>query len=114
MQSLLEKVMLRWGTAVALRRDGALRQYKAFIQETGSRNWQNMEKIFTPVGEIPRGQYLYLGPLEPRIQVGDVLLQGSRIFEIRRAETVYYGDSPAYCWGLCVEKGGEDTWGAQS
>lgn len=84
---------------------------KGFLQETGSRNWQNMEKVFTPLGEIPRGQYLYLGPLDPRLAVGDVLLQGNRIFEVRRAEAVYYGDKPVYCWGLCVEKGGEDTWG---
>lgn len=112
MRNTLEKVMERWGTSMSLLRQGKETPLKGFLQETGSRNWQNMEKVFTPLGEIPRGQYLYLGPLEPRVNVGDVLLQGNRIFEVRRAEAVYCGDGPVYCWGLCVEKGGEDTWGS--
>lgn len=112
MRKMLEKVMDRWGTTVTLRRSG--KAFKAFLQETGSRNWQNMEKIFTPLGEVPRGQYLYLGPVEPAIAVGDVLLAGGRIFELRRSEVIYYGDTPVYSWGLCVEKGGEDTWASRS
>jgi len=113
MRRKLEKMMDRWGTTMTLQRDGVNWELKGFLQETGSRNWQNMEKVFTPLGEIPRGQYLYLGPLEPETGVGDVLLKGGRIFEIRRSEVIYFGDAPAYSWGLCVEKGGEDTWGSQ-
>ena len=30
---------------------------------------------------------------------------------LRRAELVRDGNGPVYCWGMCVEKGGEDTWG---
>lgn len=104
--------MNRWGTTVTLSRGN--RSYKAFLHETGSRTWQNMEKYYTPLGEIPRGQYLYLGPIDPMLQVGDVLRMRGRIYELRRAEAVYYSDTPVYCWGLCVEKGGEDTWARQS
>lgn len=112
MHSKLKKVMERWGKTVTLQRNGE--SFKAFLQETGSRAWQNMEKAFTPLGEIPRGQYLYLGPKEPALAVGDVLLQGGRYYELRRTEMVYFGEKPAYCWGLCVEKGGEDRWASQS
>jgi len=114
MEKTLEKIMDRWGTSVTLRSGGADTDFKAFLQETGSRTWQNMEKVFTPLGEVPRGQYLYLGPRKPVPQVGDVLIMGGRIFELRRAEEIYYGDKPVYCWGLCVEKGGEDTWASRS
>jgi hypothetical protein len=114
MKRLLNQVMGRWGSTVTLQRGGQEISYKAFLQETGSRNWQNMEKVFTPLGEVPRGQYLYLGPAEPKLQVEDVLLLDDRIFAVRRAETVYYADAPIYCWGLCVEKGGKDTWGNPS
>jgi len=106
--------MARWGSAMILRRRGEELPLRGFLQETGSRNWQNMEKVFTPLGEIPRGQYLYLGPVEPTVEVGDVLLTGGRIFEVRRAELIRYGDTPVYRWGLCVEKGGSDTWGRTS
>lgn len=112
MRAMLEKVMSRWGTTVTLTRGN--RSYKAFLHETGSRTWQNMEKIYSPLGEVPRGQYLYLGPADPALQVGDVLRCSGKIYELRRAEPVYYGDKSVYCWGLCVEKGGEDTWASQS
>ena len=111
MRAMLEKVMGRWGTTVTLQRSG--QSYKAFLHETGSRTWQNMEKVYTPLGEVPRGQYLYMGPVEPALQVGDVLRCGGKIYELRRAEATLYGDLPIYCWGLCVEKGGEDTWASQ-
>ena len=114
MRKKLEAVMARWGSAMILRRRGEELPLRGFLQETGSRNWQNMEKVFTPLGEIPRGQYLYLGPVEPPAEVGDVLLMGERIFEVRRAEAIYCGDAPVYRWGLCVEKGGTDTWGNPS
>ena len=114
MRKMLEAVMTRWGTAMTLRRQGEELPLKGFLQETGSRNWQNMEKVFTPLGEIPRGQYLYLGPAAPAVAVGDVLLTKDRIFEVRRAEPIRCGDAVLYCWGLCVEKGGADTWGRTS
>ena len=112
MRQMLQKVMDRWGSTVTLERGNL--SYKAFLHETGSRAWQNMEKVYTPLGEVPRGQYLYLGPAEPSLRVGDVLRQSGRIYELRRAEAVYYGDTAVYCWGLCVEKGGVDTWASQS
>jgi hypothetical protein len=37
---------------------------------------------------------------------------GSYIF--RRVEPYWYGDEKVYLWGLCVEKGVNDTWGSQS
>lgn len=114
MEKTLEKIMDRWGKTVTLRSGETDTVLKAFLQETGSRAWQNMEKVFTPLGEVPRGQYLYLGPRAPVPQVGDLLFAGGRIFELRRAEEICYGDKPVYCWGLCVEKGGEDTWASQS
>ena len=30
---------------------------------------------------------------------------------LRRTELILDANGPVYCWGICVEKGGEDTWG---
>ena len=54
---------------------------------------------------------MYIGPAEQEVAVGETLEVGGRDYMIRRGEPVYYGETGAYCWGMCVEKGGEDTWG---
>jgi len=114
MQNMLMKVMERWGTTLVLRKGTQEFTCKGFFQETGSKSWQNGEMLYSPFGEVPRGQYLYLGPAEPLAETGDVLLLSGNAFEVRRTELVRYGDTPMYCWGLCVKKGGEDTWASQS
>ena len=55
-----------------------------------------------------------MGRLEPEAAAGNrVLLEGKR-YMMRRSEVGREEKGPAYCWGLCLEKGGEDDWGRQS
>lgn len=114
MKRMIGKIMECYGTAVTLCRQDETFQVRAFFQPVRSKSWQYLEGTYGPLGEVPRGQYVYLGPVEPMAQSGDTLIVAGKAYSMRRAETVYAGSDPAYCWGMCVEKGGEDSWGRQS
>ena len=49
-----------------------------------------------------------------QVQEGDTLTLGDKTYLFRRAELYYYRNQPVYQWGLCVEKGVNDTWASQS
>ena len=54
---------------------------------------------------------MYIGPLEPEAAAGDTVWVEDKAYLVRRSEIVRDGSGPLYCWALCLEKGGEDTWG---
>ena len=54
---------------------------------------------------------MYIGPVEPAAEAGDTLSVDGKEYWLRRTELIRDGNGPVYCWGMCVEKGGEDTWG---
>ena len=85
--------------------------YRGFFQPVRSKSWQYLEGNFSPLGEVPRGQYVYIGPAEQEISFGETLAVDGKDYMVRRVEPVYYGEEVAYYWAMCVEKGGEDTWG---
>lgn len=109
---MLEKIFKQYGTAVILHHGEQVYPLRAFFTPVSSRSWQNMEHQYGPLGEIPRGQYTYIGPVDIPAEMGDVVEVGKRQYLFRRLETVYDHDGPIYCWGLCVENGGPDTWGS--
>jgi hypothetical protein len=70
-----------------------------------------MNPIVTPLGQLPGGQYLYIGPAEQEIAQGDQVSVGGNEYILRRVETYLDKNGPIYRWALCVRKGGEDDWG---
>lgn len=110
MQAMIGKILRRYGTQMELQREGESLEFRAFLHHTGSKNWHNMEKAFSPLGQIPRGQYAVITPPQINLQIGDTLCWGGRRFAIRRIETILYRDEPLYRWGLCVERGSEEPW----
>ena len=100
-----------FGTPMVLRRETGDRKVKGFLHHSGSRSWQRTNVEYSPLGKIPEGQYLYIGPAEPVPKVGEELRREDKSFEFRRVETVLLGSRVLYCWGMCVEKGGEVPWG---
>ena len=111
MQQMVEKILKTYGSSVALRQGETTHAVRAFFQPVRSKSWQYLEGNYSPLGEIPRGQYVYIGPAEPRAEAGDTLLVDGNAYWLRRTELVRDSEGPVYCWGLCVEKGGEDHWG---
>jgi hypothetical protein len=114
MQSMVSKLLRLYGTDMTLTGHGETKTVRAFFRAVNSKSWQSMEAEATPLGEFSRGQYTYLGPVEVSVQEGDTLVLGEKTYLFRRVEPYYYGNQPVYQWGLCVEKGVNDTWGSQS
>lgn len=108
----IEKMIGQYGTPMTLVQDGAETSIRAFLQETRSRSQGNAEKAVSLLGEIPGGVHVYIGPVSPEVETGDILLCRRKKYEVRQAEMVMVGEKNAYCWGLCVEMGGDDGWGS--
>lgn len=111
MRSMVDKILQSYGTAVQLQKGTGSYGIRAFFQPVRSKSWQYLEGDYSPLGEIPRGQYVYIGPVEPAAEAGDTVCVGDKAYWLRRTELIRDAQGPVYCWGICVEKGGEDTWG---
>ena len=111
MQRMVSKILNTYGTAMTLNRGGTEYAVRAFFQPVRSKSWQYLEGNYSPLGEIPRGQYVYIGPVDPGAQAGDTVTVDDKAYWLRRTELIRDANGPVYCWGMCVEKGGEDNWG---
>lgn len=114
MKKLVDGIFRQYGTKMELTSGKTVKEVRGFFQPVRSKSWQSMVDVATPLGEIPRGQYVYIGPSETAAAIGDLLDVGGKSYLFRRVEPYYYGEETVYLWGLCVEKGVNDTWGSQS
>lgn len=111
MQKTVAKMIRQYGTTMVLVKDEQEQTIQAFLQETRSKSHENTDRTFSLLGEMPSGMFVYLGPADPAADVGDHLLYEERVFELRRAELIMAGEQALYCWGICVETGGDNIWG---
>ena len=109
MQRKIGLILNTYGVSITRKEEGTT--YRGFFQPVRSKSWQYLEGNFSPLGEVPRGQYVYIGPAEQAISFGETLAVDGKDYMVRRVEPVYYAEEVAYYWAMCVEKGGEDTWG---
>lgn len=114
MNMAMEPLFTRWGTDMTIVSAEEHKTVRGFFRAVNSKSWQNMESVVSLLGEISRGQYVYIGPADVAVKEGDSLLLGEKSYLFRRVEPYYFGNQPIYQWGLCVEKGVNDTWGTQS
>ena len=114
MRQTVERLMEKYGTDMTIVSDTETKTARGFFRAVNSKSWQSMESEATLLGEISRGQYAYIGPVGIGISEGDTMVLGGREYLFRRVEPYYYGNEAVYLWGLCVEKGVNDTWGSQS
>ena len=114
MQRMVSGILRQYGTKMQLDRGGDVISVKGFFQPVRSKSWQSMVNLETPLGEVYRGQYIYIGPADVAVSEGDVLTVGEKRYFLRRVEVYYHRDQAVYTWGMCVEKGVNDTWGSQS
>lgn len=113
MRKTVEKIMDRYGTDMVLTSEGVSVTVRGFFRAVYSKSWQSVESEITFLGEVSRGQYAYMGPVSVEVFEGDTLELDGRNYLFRRVERYYFGNEPVYLWGLCVEKGVNDTWGSQ-
>ncbi len=114
MRKAVEHIMARYGTDMTVTSGSQSRTVRGFFRAVNSASWQSMESEATLLGEISRGQYAYMGPADAAVKEGDTLSLGEKTYLFRRVESYYYCGRAIYQWGLCVEKGVNDTWGTQS
>lgn len=110
MQALFNRLFARYGAELTLSDGENSQRVSGFFFSVNSRSWQNMERAFVALGEIPRGQYICILPVAVEVEAGDSVSISEKEYEIRRAEIVRSGATPVYYWCLCVEKGGTDQW----
>jgi hypothetical protein len=108
---MVNEILQSYGASMELEKGNGSHEIRAFFQPVRSKSWQYLEGDYSPLGEIPRGQYIYIGPVEPMAEPGDTVKLDGKKYWLRRTELIRDGEGPVYCWGICVEKGGEDTWG---
>ncbi len=114
MRQMIQNLLTEYGTDLTVTHGETVKTIRGFFRAVNSKSWQSMESEATLLGEITRGQYSYIGPAEGGIREGDTISLGEKNYLVRRAERYYFGNQPIYQWGLCVEKGVNDTWGSQS
>ena len=114
MKKTMETLMARWGTDMTIVSGEGIKTVRGFFRAVNSKSWQNMESVASLLGEISRGQYVYIGPVGTAVREGDTLILGRKSYLFRRVEAYYFENRPLYLWGLCVEKGVNDTWGTPS
>ena len=106
MRRMIDKILGYYGVPATVRGNSV----KIFFQPSGSKSWQSMEPIVGPLGRLPGGQYLYIGPAQQEIGVDDKVCVGGSEYLVRRAEAYQDGSGPVYRWALCVKKGGAEEW----
>lgn len=114
MRNMAEKILRQYGTDMTIYSGNSRKTVRGFFQPVNSTSWQSIENEASPLGETSRGQYTYVGPADVQVREGDTLELGQRQYLLRRVEPYYYRNEIVYLWGLCVEKGVNDTWGSQS
>ena len=111
MGGLISRILQKYGVPAVLEHGGESVELRIFFQPSMSKSWDSMDPIVTPLGQLPGGQYLYIGPAEQEIAQGDQVSVGGNDYILRRVEAYLGPDGPMYRWALCVRKGGEDKWG---
>lgn len=114
MRQMIHGILRQYGTDLTLTSGDTVRTIRGFFRAVNSKSWQSMESEATLLGEITRGQYAYIGPADGGVKEGDTMTLDDRAYLVRRAEYYYFENQAIYQWGLCVEKGVNDTWGSQS
>ena len=111
MDDMILGILDSYGSDLMLYQNGRGYNLRAFFRPVQSKSWSYLEGEYSPLGEIPRGQYVYIGPAEPMAEVGAEIRINYTFYRVRRSEVIMGFTGPLYCWAMCVEKGGDDTWG---
>ncbi len=106
MQKLMDKLFARYGQKAML----GERCVQVFFQQGHSRSLQSLERVFVPLGEILRGQYVCYLPGDIPVSIGESLQVGNHCYRICRVEAMAFPKGKIlYQWALCAGKGGEIT-----
>ena len=79
------------------RQGGETVRVRAFLQPV-LRQREEGGAAVTPLGGVSRERWLYLGPGETALQLGDRADCGDLALAVQQARQVFGGDAPVYWW----------------
>lgn len=109
MQKLMDRILARYGTPAQVDTAEGKWEGKVFFRCVKSDAWQNVERMFNTLGEIPRGRYICLLPENVAVAPEDTLTVLGKQYLLRRVEKVTVFTEVMGQWCLCVEKGSLDN-----
>ena len=80
MKRRIAALIRRYGSSVQAVFPDRTEIVRAFLQPVTSRSWQNMDHMIPTGGEVPRGQFLYIGPPELDIRARSICILRGAIF----------------------------------
>ena len=110
MKRIIDAIFRAWGSDVTLVTGSERVTVRAILEPVTSVRVQAMRRLIRDAGEIPQGQYLYLGPVQTQIVHADYLLRGGEVFLPRRSERFFVKGKPLYSWGVAMRYGEENRW----
>lgn len=107
MKEILDSILRHYGEPLQiLRETGEQEAVRAFLQPVTNQSWRSMKRSIGVLGDTPMGQFLYIGPVQPTLADGDLVLKGEDRFLPRRTETLYLEGRALYIWALLTRCGG--------
>lgn len=107
MKKLVQKVLSCYGVTVQVETEDRILSVKGFFRFVKSDAWQQTQQVFSPLGQVPRGRYIFLLPMGTEVSVGATLSVGQKKYTACRVEETTFFDEQVCLWCLCVEKGAE-------
>lgn len=104
----IDSIFKCYGVAVRVCNPSGTQTVKAFFRSVTSDAWQNVERVFSPLGETPRGRYICLLPAHVDVAPEDILTVRGKSYLVRRTEPIAVFTEVVCTWCLCVEKGSEE------
>ena len=111
MRKLVSRIFQRYGVPIELERTPENITVYGFVQQTATSARKYILPEYTPLGELPKGQYLMLLPFLYTVQVEDQVMYAGKWYIVRRVERVWFREEAIYYWCLCEERGTYDQWG---
>lgn len=108
MRALIERLLWRWGSGLEVCFAEQTLALRAVLEPTTSVSWQNMRRQVADLGQLPTGQFLYVGTAD--ISSAQYLRRRGKVFLPRRCEEISLGGEVLCYWGLCVPAGEEAAW----
>lgn len=106
----LRKLLRRWGANLTAMVGGELQPLSGVFQPLTSVGNQSVLRQWMDLGEIPTGQYLYVGA-SPVAEADYVAINGKQYLPLR-CEPIYFKDDVLCYWALCAPLGEDDVWNA--
>ena len=99
MSGALERLLARYGQTVELRREGGSRVVLAFLQPVLERREDWRDSLVTPLGEVRRERFLYLGPPEEPLEGTTVVWRGAAFAPVA-CRAVFVGQVCSHQWAV--------------